>query len=137
MCSGLLFQFLLALFVFRSSVGHDIFQWMSNFVQGFLGMARHGMAFMTTDSIANLPYFVVVVFPAVIFFSAVVQMFYHLGALQWVSTKFAVIFIKLFQVSGVEAIVAAASVSNDGSEAYTTKENDACSHFLDKEKAHC
>lgn len=137
MCSGLLFQFLLALFVFRSSVGHDIFQWMSNFVQGFLGMARHGMAFLTTDPIANLPYFAVVVFPAVIFFSAVVQMLYHLGALQWISTKFAVIFIKLFQVSGVEAIVAAASVSNDISEAYTTKENDACSHFLDKEKAHC
>ncbi|CDS05097.1 hypothetical protein LRAMOSA07626 [Lichtheimia ramosa] len=108
-CSGLLFQFLLALFVFRSSVGHDIFQWMSNFVQGFLGMARHGMAFLTTDPIANLPYFAVVVFPAVIFFSAVVQMLYHLGALQWISTKFAVIFIKLFQVSGVEAIVAAAS----------------------------
>lgn len=100
-------------------------------------MARHGMAFLTTDPIANLPYFAVVVFPAVIFFSAVVQMLYHLGALQWISTKFAVIFIKLFQVSGVEAIVAAASVSNDGSEAYTTKENDARSHFLDKEKAHC
>ncbi|KAI7877457.1 hypothetical protein K492DRAFT_197647 [Lichtheimia hyalospora FSU 10163] len=108
-CSGLLFQFLLALFVFRSSVGHDIFLWLSNFVQGFLGMARHGLAFLTTDPIANLPYFAVVVFPAVIFFSAVVQMLYHLGALQWVSTRFAVIFIKLFQVSGVEAIVAAAS----------------------------
>lgn len=108
----MLLQFLLALFVFRSSAGHDIFQWASNFAQGYLSKAWHGTQFLTNDDIANMGVFAVTVFPAIIFFASTVQMLYHVGALQWFLSRFAVIFVYLLQVSGAEAVVATASVSH-------------------------
>lgn len=107
----MLLQFLLALFVFRSSVGHDIFEWASTFAQGYLSKAWHGIQFLTNDDIADMSIFAITVFPAIIFFASTVQMLYHVGALQWLLSRFAVIFVYLLQVSGAEAVVATASVS--------------------------
>lgn len=104
-------QFLLALFVFRTSVGQDIFSWLSTFAQGYLGKAWYGIQFLTNDDVANAGVFAVTVFPAIIFFASTVQILYYIGALQWMLTRFAVIFVHLLQVSGAEAIVAVASVS--------------------------
>ncbi|KAI9311132.1 Na+ dependent nucleoside transporter C-terminus-domain-containing protein [Dichotomocladium elegans] len=107
--SALLCQFLLALFVFRSSVGHSIFGWLAQFVQGYLGKSWYGLAFLFNESVADAGTFAGSAFPAIIFFSATVQMLYHLGVIQSILARFAVIFMGLFHVSGVEAVIATAS----------------------------
>ncbi|KAI7898417.1 Na+ dependent nucleoside transporter C-terminus-domain-containing protein [Cokeromyces recurvatus] len=107
--TGLLFQFILALFVFRCSVGQAIFQWASNFAQGYLGKASHGTSFVFGDKVADSGLFAVTVFPTVIFFAATVQVLYYFGALQFLLKKCAVFFMALLQVSGAESVVAVAS----------------------------
>ncbi|ORZ20361.1 Na+ dependent nucleoside transporter C-terminus-domain-containing protein [Absidia repens] len=108
-CGALLLQFLLALFVFRSSAGHDLFNWISNFAKGYLGKAGEGAAFLVGDDIVAKGFFAISVFPAVIFFAATVQILYYLGALQWILGKSAPLFVALLDISGCEAVVAVAS----------------------------
>lgn len=107
--SSLLLQFLLALFVFRTSVGSDIFNWLSSFAQTFLSKAHHGTAFVFGDVVADSGLFAVTVFPTLIFFAATVQILYYYGILQWLLQKCAVFFVALLQVSGAESVVAVAS----------------------------
>ncbi|KAI7890802.1 Na+ dependent nucleoside transporter C-terminus-domain-containing protein [Mucor mucedo] len=107
--SGILFQFLLALFVFRSTVGNDIFNWASTFAQGYLSKAHYGTAFVFGDVVADSGIFAVTVFPTLVFFAATVQILYYYGALQWLLQKCAVFFVALLQVSGAESVVAVAS----------------------------
>ncbi|GAA5796581.1 Na+ dependent nucleoside transporter C-terminus-domain-containing protein [Helicostylum pulchrum] len=108
-CSSILIQFLLALFVFRTSVGNDIFKWASGFAQTYLSKAHFGTAFVFGDVVADSGIFAVAVFPTLIFFAATVQILYYYGALQWLLQKSAVFFVNLLQVSGAESIVAVAS----------------------------
>ncbi|ORX50509.1 hypothetical protein DM01DRAFT_1324925 [Hesseltinella vesiculosa] len=108
----ILLQFLLALFVFRSQAGHDIFQWISDFCRAYLGESKAGATFLTSEDWYDQVgghFFAMTVFPAVIFFAATVQILYYLGALQWILSKAAVIFVHLLNISGCEAIVAVAS----------------------------
>lgn len=107
--SGMLIQFILALFVFRSSVGHDIFNWASSFAQGYLDKATNGAAFVFGDTAVQSNVFAITVYPALIFFAATVQILYYVNALQWVLQKCATIFMSLFKMSGAEAVVAVAS----------------------------
>ncbi|KAI9356811.1 Na+ dependent nucleoside transporter C-terminus-domain-containing protein [Pilaira anomala] len=107
--SSLLLQFLLALFVFRTSVGSDIFNWLSSFAQTFLSKAHYGTAFVFGDVVADSGLFAVTVFPTLIFFAATVQILYYYGILQWLLQKCAVFFVALLQVSGAESVVAVAS----------------------------
>ncbi|CAO3646040.1 unnamed protein product [Cunninghamella blakesleeana] len=106
---AILLQFLLALFVFRTSVGNDIFQWLSSFVKGFLGKSYFGTEFVFGTAVANASVFAVSVFPTLIFFSGVVQILYYIGALQWFLAKSSVIFTALLNISGAESVVAVAS----------------------------
>ncbi|CAO3589853.1 unnamed protein product [Absidia cylindrospora] len=106
---GMLLQFLLALFVFRSSAGHDIFQWASDFAQGYLSKAYFGTSFVFGDTVANASVFAVSVFPSLIFFAATVQILYYFGALQWLLAKCSFVFTSLLGISGAEAVVAVAS----------------------------
>lgn len=104
-------QFLLAMFVFRSTVGHDLFHWIASFVEGYLHNAWYGAEFVFGATAANANTFALNVFPAVIFFASTVQMLYYLGTIQWLLKKLAVVFIILLDISGAESIVAIASVS--------------------------
>ncbi|KAG0165936.1 hypothetical protein DFQ28_008234 [Apophysomyces sp. BC1034] len=106
---GVLLQFLLALFVFRTSVGQSIFSWASAFARGYLSKAYYGTAFVFGDAVANSGTFAVSVFPTVIFFAATVQVLYYLNSLQWLLAKCAVVFKALLGVSGAESVVAVAS----------------------------
>lgn len=105
-------QFILALFVFRSTVGHDIFNWCANFAEGYLHNAWYGAQFVFGDAAANSGVFAIGVFPAIIFFASTVQMLYYVGAIQWLLKKMSVVFITLLGISGAESVVAIASVSN-------------------------
>jgi concentrative nucleoside transporter, CNT family len=50
---GLLCQFVLALFVLRTKVGYDIFDFVSFLARSLLGFANAGTAFLTSPSIPN------------------------------------------------------------------------------------
>ncbi|KAH8552603.1 Na+ dependent nucleoside transporter C-terminus-domain-containing protein [Umbelopsis sp. PMI_123] len=107
--SGMLLQFLLALFVFKSSVGYDIFNWASTFASAYLGFNKNGLAFVFDEDIAQLGMFIISVVPAVIFFCSTVYILFYIGTLQWIIKKAAVFFMVLLGTSGAESIVAVAS----------------------------
>lgn len=107
--NGMLMQFIIALFVLRTKAGYDIFKFVSSLSEEFLGFAKHGVAFVTDDKVANLGMFFFTVLPAVLFFIAVVYVLLYLGFIQWATTKFSKFFFWSMKVSGGEAVVAAAS----------------------------
>ncbi|KAL8813334.1 MAG: hypothetical protein Q9223_000171 [Gallowayella weberi] len=98
---GMFAQFIVALFVLRSGVGYNIFNFVSELASDLLGFANQGTSFLTNPSVPKLA--------AIIFFVAIVQLLYYWGTLQWFIQKFAVFFFWSMRVSGAEAVVAAAS----------------------------
>ena len=106
---GMLMQFIIALFVLRTGVGYDIFEFISGLARSLLGFARKGVTFLTTEEIAAQPYFFFSVLPAIVFFVALVQLLYYYKILHWFVVKFATFFFWSMKVSGAEAVVAAAS----------------------------
>ncbi|PGH12849.1 hypothetical protein AJ80_06558 [Polytolypa hystricis UAMH7299] len=106
---GMLFQFIIALFVLRTGVGFDIFGFISQRAADLLDFARAGVVFLTNEESRNVFWFLVSVIPAIIFFVSLVQLLFYAGVLQWFIGKFAVFFFWSMKVSGAEAVVAAAS----------------------------
>jgi len=106
---GMLAQIVIAVFVLRTRLGYDIFSFISTLARSLLGFAGQGTTFLTAPSVARLNWFLTGVMPPVIFFVALVQTLYHLGVLQWFVIKLAAFFFWLLEVSGPEAVVAAAS----------------------------
>ncbi|KAL4875031.1 Na+ dependent nucleoside transporter C-terminus-domain-containing protein [Aspergillus karnatakaensis] len=107
---GMLVQFIVALFVLRTTAGYDIFDFISYLARQLLGFAQEGVDFLTAPNfIATHGYFLVSVIPAIIFFVSLVQLLYYIGVLQWFIRKLAVFFFWSMRVSGAEAVVAAAS----------------------------
>jgi CNT family concentrative nucleoside transporter len=95
--------------VLRTSVGFDIFNFISTLARELLGFAGDGVEFLTAESVNELGWFMTGVIPAIIFFIALVQMLYYWGIIQWFIGKFAVFFFWSMKVSGAEAVVAAAT----------------------------
>lgn len=106
---GMLFQFIIALFVLRTGVGYSIFNFISKRASDLLGFAKDGVSFLTSPDIAAKSWFLISVIPAIIFFVSLVQLLYYSGLLQWAIRKFATFFFWALRVSGAEAVVAAAS----------------------------
>lgn len=107
--TGMLIQYIVALFVLRTKAGYDIFNFISFLARKLLGFAKDGVAFITTDEIAAQSYFFFSVLPAVLFFIAFVHILFYWGIMQWIIVKFAYIFFWAMKTSGAEAVVAAAS----------------------------
>ena len=106
---GMLTQFIIALFVLRTTAGYDIFNFISGLARDLLGFAGQGTTFLTDASVTQLGWFLTGVVPPIIFFVALVQLLYYSSILQWFIGKFAVFFFWTLRVSGAEAVVAAAS----------------------------
>lgn len=106
---GMLAQFILALFVLRTTAGYDIFNFIAYLAATGLGFAGNGTLFLTGQAALDTHWFIVGVIPPIIFFVAFVQLLYYWGWLQWFIKKFATIFFYTMGVSGAEAVVAAAS----------------------------
>jgi len=105
----MLIQFIIGLFVLRTTAGYDIFSFISKLARDLLGFANDGVAFLTSVETTKLPWFFISVVPPIIFFVSIVQLLYYWGLLQWFVGKFAVFFFWAMRVSGAEAVVAAAS----------------------------
>ncbi|TQN65959.1 Solute carrier family 28 member 3 [Colletotrichum shisoi] len=106
---GMLSQYIIALFVLRTSVGYDIFKFIADRAGDLLGFANQGTIFLTAESVIDLHWFISGVIPPIIFFVALVQLMYHVGFLQWFIGKFATFVFWALEVSGAEAVVAAAT----------------------------
>jgi len=107
--TGLFFQQVIAMFVLKTGAGFSIFNWIATLSSDFLGRATPAAEFFfDADTIAK-HWFFINVLAAIIFFIAFVQMMYHIGVMQWLIKKFAWFFFKTMNVSGAEAVVAAAS----------------------------
>ncbi|QVM06847.1 hypothetical protein D8B26_001551 [Coccidioides posadasii str. Silveira] len=106
---GMLVQFIMALFVLRTRVGYDIFNFIAMRATDLLAFAGKGTEFLTSGEVLKLPWFLITVVPAIIFFVSLVQLLYYINFIQWFIGKFAVFFFWSMRVSGAEAVVAAAS----------------------------
>ncbi|KAJ4468265.1 Na+ dependent nucleoside transporter C-terminus-domain-containing protein [Lentinula aciculospora] len=106
---GLFLQQVVALFVLKTGAGFSIFQWIATLASDFLAQSKAGATFFFDADTVAKNWFFVNTLAAIIFFIAFVQMLYYLGVMQWLLGKFAWFFFKLLNVSGAEAVVAAAS----------------------------
>ncbi len=106
---GQLMQFIIALFVLRTKVGYDIFNFISTLARELLGFAKDGVAFVSSEDVSQLSMFFFTVLPGIIFFIAFTYIWYYCGFIQWAVRKFAHFFFWTMKVTGAEAVVAAAS----------------------------
>ncbi|KAK7685278.1 hypothetical protein QCA50_011641 [Cerrena zonata] len=106
---GLVIQQAIAMFVLKSGAGFSIFKWIALLASDFLEQAQQGAAFFFSADVVALHWFYVNTLSSIIFFIAFVQMLYYMGVMQWLIKGFAWFFFKTMNVSGAEAIVAAAS----------------------------
>ncbi|PNP80445.1 hypothetical protein FNYG_06044 [Fusarium nygamai] len=106
---GMLTQYVIGLFVLRTTVGYDIFRFIADRAADLLGFAKAGVAFLTSEDVANTGNFFFGVIPAIIFFISLVQVLYYIGFVQWFIVKFATFVFWGLGVSGAEAVVAAAT----------------------------
>ncbi|KAG1760502.1 Na+ dependent nucleoside transporter C-terminus-domain-containing protein [Suillus occidentalis] len=106
---GLFLQQTIALFVLKTGAGYSLFKYIADLANDFLSEANVGAQFFFDAETVAKKWFFVNVLSAVIFFIATIQMLYYLGVMQWMVKGFAWFFFKLMNVSGAEAVVAAAS----------------------------
>ncbi|OAV98675.1 hypothetical protein PTTG_07696 [Puccinia triticina 1-1 BBBD Race 1] len=106
---GLIVQQLLALLVLKSKAGYDFFNWIAKAATDILDQGTKAGGFFFSPQVVESHWFFVNTLAAIIFFIALVQLLYYFGIMQAVMVKFAWVFYTLMGVSGVEAVVAAAS----------------------------
>lgn len=106
---GLFLQQAIALFVLKTGAGFSIFNWIATLAADFLAEALAGALFFFDQDTINKGWFFVNTLATIIFFIAFIQMMYYLGVMQWILKHFAWFFFKIMNVSGAEAVVAAAS----------------------------
>jgi len=106
---GLFLQQAIALFVLKTGAGFSIFNWIATLAADFLNEALAGAVFFFDQNTINSHWFFVNTLASIIFFIAFIQMMYYLGVMQWILKHFAWFFFKIMNVSGAEAVVAAAS----------------------------
>ncbi|VEU20355.1 DEKNAAC101156 [Brettanomyces naardenensis] len=105
----MLMQFIVALFVLRTGAGYDFFNFISTLARDFLGFAKDGVAFLTSTQVSQYGMFFFSVLPAIIFFVAVVHIWYQWGLVQWVVSKGSYFFIWTTRTSGCESAAATAA----------------------------
>ncbi|KAF5390477.1 hypothetical protein D9757_005265 [Collybiopsis confluens] len=106
---GLILQQIIAMFVLKTRAGFDIFHWIITVVVDFFNSGISAKIFLLDEDTVNKQWFVVNVTAAVLFFLATVEVLYHVGVMQWVLRKLGWVFFTLMNISGAEAVVAAAS----------------------------
>uniref|UniRef100_A0A8C3VIA1 Sodium/nucleoside cotransporter n=1 Tax=Catharus ustulatus TaxID=91951 RepID=A0A8C3VIA1_CATUS len=83
---GLGLEFLLGLFVLRTTPGTQAFQWLGDQVQYFLGYTTAGSSFVFGNTLIE-DVFAFQTLPIIVFFSCVMSILYYLGVMQWLILK--------------------------------------------------
>ncbi|HOY05939.1 MAG TPA: NupC/NupG family nucleoside CNT transporter [Saprospiraceae bacterium] len=112
---GLLIQALLAVFILKTQVGQEIFKWLGKAVTKVLSFSDEGAKFVfgiLADSPKLGQYlgpensfiFFFRIIPTIIFVACLVNIFYHIGLMQWIVEKLAKGLNFFMKVSGAEAL---------------------------------
>ena len=120
---GLGLQFVFAVFVLKTDIGHAIFQKASDAATHLLGYAYAGSHFVFGD-LANpgsqFGYVAFGVLPTVIFIAAFFAVLYHYGIMQFIIRIAAWVMMRVMGVSGAESLNVAASIFMGQTEAPLT-----------------
>ena len=106
---GLLLQFVLAVFILKTSIGAAIFQSIGDFFTGILGFVDAGTSLVFGEEYVH-HFFAFKVLPTIIFFSSLMSVLYYMGILQKVVATFAWVMQRTLGTSGSETLSAAANV---------------------------
>ncbi|KAF9544486.1 hypothetical protein EC957_012089 [Mortierella hygrophila] len=115
--TGVFMQYILGLLIIRWSVGYNVFQFISQLAESFLGYANQGREFIFGPNYlmfegTQIPFessFAVSVLPAIILFAAVIQCLYFYNIVQSVVAGMARLVIHIIDISGVECVAACAA----------------------------
>ncbi|NXO57906.1 S28A3 protein, partial [Aramus guarauna] len=107
--SGIGMQFILGLFILRTKVGFDVFNWLGIQIQTFLEYSDTGAKFVFGEKYTD-HFFAFKVLPVVVFFSTVMSMLYHIGFMQWLVGKVGWIMQIFMGTTPVESLVAAGNI---------------------------
>uniref|UniRef100_A0A8B9P3C6 Sodium/nucleoside cotransporter n=1 Tax=Apteryx owenii TaxID=8824 RepID=A0A8B9P3C6_APTOW len=83
---GLGLEFLLGLFILRTTPGVQAFQWLGDQIQFFLSYTTAGSSFVFGNTLIE-EVFAFQTLPIIIFFSCVMSILYYLGVMQWLILK--------------------------------------------------
>lgn len=106
---GLVLQFLFAVVILRSTAGKWLFGWANDVMMSVLTCVDAGSSFVFGEAFAE-HFFAFKVLPTIIFFSALMSMFYYLGVVQKIVGLFALVMQKTLGTSGAETLSATANV---------------------------
>jgi len=111
---GLLIQASLAVFILKTPVGKSMFGWLGKAVTKVLSFSDVGAKFVfgiLGDDAKLAPFFgndtfifFVRIIPTIIFVACLVNIFYHIGVMQWIVEKLAKGLNYFMKVSGAEAL---------------------------------
>ncbi len=111
---GLLIQASLAVFILKTPAGKSIFGWLGKAVTKVLSFSDEGAKFVfgvLGDDAKLAPLFgdqtfifFVRIIPTIIFVACLVNIFYHIGLMQWIVEKLAIGLNYFMRVSGAEAL---------------------------------
>lgn len=111
---GLLLQLGLAVFILKTPVGQTVFGWLGRAVTKVLSFSDEGAKFVfgiLGDDAKLSPIFgndtfifFVRIIPTIIFVACLVNIFYHIGLMQWIVEKLAKGLNYFMKVSGAEAL---------------------------------
>jgi len=106
---GLILQFLFALVILLTPPGQWAFSWVNTIFVSLLGSVDAGSEFVFGTDFRE-HFFAFKVLPTIIFFSALMSVFYYYGVIQKVVGVFALVMQKTLGTSGAETLSAAANV---------------------------
>lgn len=119
---GVTLQLLFALFIFYLPVGLFLFNWINDIVIKVLSFAFEGMYFVfgalavtpgATGPAGEKSLGFILAFqalPAVIFFSCLMAILYHIGVMQKIVKAFSYVFTRLMKISGAEALCTSSNI---------------------------
>lgn len=124
---GVVLQFSFALFILRTPIGLEVFDWAREAINTLLGFTTHGAAFVFGHLALNpnnpdhaplmaqygkpigLVFFFGVL-TTIIFFASLMSILYHLGIMQAVVKAVAWVMVRTMGTSGAESLSAAANI---------------------------
>ncbi len=112
---GILLQFIIAFLVLKVPIVESGFNWISGKFVELIGFTDDGVKFLFSSMDTGvmdsaLGNFAFRVLPTIIFFSALVSLFYYWGVLQKIVYLFAWIMKRFMKLSGAESLAAAGNV---------------------------
>lgn len=106
---GLLLQFVLAIFILKTSLGAAVFQSIGTFFTSILGFVDAGTSLVFGEAYVH-HFFAFKVLPTIIFFSSLMSILYYLGIVQKIVEAFAWVMQRTLGTSGSETLSAAANI---------------------------